>query len=978
MYCENTEINHPDGMKSLTDFQNLEVAPGTLVFTDNPSPEIKEESTELEVTLCSCAFCPFTTTTFVELNKHLEENVHDAMPSEQVINNSKAQKNYPSRDKMQVCALDKVSFNQSPQDLNLSHSALNYIHVQADKDKCYGCELCPFLTYSIEILQLHMQSKHGNFPAKVCPVVVTRQMSSQIRLEDAIFYKSMSDNNLFVNEMLSPPSFSNQNLNTLQPFHNNFPVATIDKHQCKCDSSNEVISLLSNFFKVANNAFLQNSSTQLEKNQSSSLNKSHENCSCGHGNATLKNQSLAGVKDFSESYSHHQPSSTYTQNIAKNSVSNSVNHENNVTADRQIMPNDYSLETQNVQSTHSNIIRNYPDVKSKQGFLPPVQQRAFVQVPPVGVDQGAKQSIPTEFVPVEKHPPSAIRSYNSYNERIPISGGNSRQQQAPYTHTYETADPHQNKEKTPHYSQPKRIKFDDSDLMDHFSQIGAAKDTKNKPITQKQKDTPIPASTLKFSYVCLHCGQDQGFLSKLKMHVKSSHSNSVLIPLTNISSGQLYFMCPQANCQTLTCVEAQIAEHVSKCTQIQKQVIFSAIANLKSIRVSHCEIRKNINQPNFSNQTVDNIKSTQTVIDQSNRKTPNRDFSRPLQSKQQTNKLIYTQRSANAVINSLLPPNLPPQLDQQKPHCDYIGEKSTEKQAIYEENPPSLTIASSGPSEMPRVPDNLPLERGQEKSRPLPDDPVKKSTESPVVGEQRPRTLSLSLTPISTSHLKTETKPDNTIEERPPQKGYNEKADENKQLTSEKKKTPHSIASEGNDLESEEEQPIEKTQKRQCTRRKTKKKEAKSEQQSTVQNTKKSGKKAKKQDSTDLSSNSYKCWLCSYKSDASISVKKHIVRQHSEGLCAIDITGSETTGITQLLLFCPKNCTYSTDSLEEYLNHAEMCKKKNMASDHGRRYTYINKIFIDSIYPELLNTNSSVLVDEEEPSEIVKKFITQD
>ncbi|XP_005099294.1 uncharacterized protein LOC101846355 [Aplysia californica] len=96
----------------------------------------------------------------------------------------------------------------------------------------------------------------------------------------------------------------------------------------------------------------------------------------------------------------------------------------------------------------------------------------------------------------------------------------------------------------------------------------------------------------------------------------------------------------------------------------------------------------------------------------------------------------------------------------------------------------------------------------------------------------------------------------------------------------------------------------------------------------------------------------FKCWVCRKQFVRCNFVKKHIIQKHKEGLCAVFLKTVEEVCTPELVLFCPRQCKYSTTDTEALSRHEALCENP-VLQDEGDAFLLINQQFIDETSEQL-------------------------
>ncbi|BFZ16432.1 hypothetical protein BsWGS_19471 [Bradybaena similaris] len=66
---------------------------------------------------------------------------------------------------------------------------------EMDSDPCHACVLCDFMTYIMACLETHTALKHPGEPVKHIPKLISKQVSADVRREDAVFSQNVHNKN---------------------------------------------------------------------------------------------------------------------------------------------------------------------------------------------------------------------------------------------------------------------------------------------------------------------------------------------------------------------------------------------------------------------------------------------------------------------------------------------------------------------------------------------------------------------------------------------------------------------------------------------------------------------------------------------------------------------------------------------------------------------------------------------------------------
>ncbi|BFZ16434.1 hypothetical protein BsWGS_19473 [Bradybaena similaris] len=66
---------------------------------------------------------------------------------------------------------------------------------EIDSDPCHACIFCDFMTYIMVCLEAHTALKHPGEPVKYIPKLISKQVSADVRREDAVFSQSLHNEN---------------------------------------------------------------------------------------------------------------------------------------------------------------------------------------------------------------------------------------------------------------------------------------------------------------------------------------------------------------------------------------------------------------------------------------------------------------------------------------------------------------------------------------------------------------------------------------------------------------------------------------------------------------------------------------------------------------------------------------------------------------------------------------------------------------
>ena len=71
---------------------------------------------------------------------------------------------------------------------------------------------------------------------------------------------------------------------------------------------------------------------------------------------------------------------------------------------------------------------------------------------------------------------------------------------------------------------------------------------------------------------------------------------------------------------------------------------------------------------------------------------------------------------------------------------------------------------------------------------------------------------------------------------------------------------------------------------------------------------------------THSSKGTFKCWVCRKILKSSLFAKRHIIKKHKEGLCAIKLKTVEDRSVAEMVLFCPRQCRFSSSNIGPILD----------------------------------------------------------
>ncbi|KAH9499856.1 hypothetical protein Btru_076775 [Bulinus truncatus] len=130
-----------------------------------------------------CNYCSFSTDTRKDLITHMRDHMNKCP--------------FCSFASLSLKEVSKHSKIEHDKDVDaVSQESDSSSSCEMDKDPCSACIFCEFMTYSTEHLERHTVLKHPGMLAKSVAKMITKQSSAQIRRDDALFYLTISNENI--------------------------------------------------------------------------------------------------------------------------------------------------------------------------------------------------------------------------------------------------------------------------------------------------------------------------------------------------------------------------------------------------------------------------------------------------------------------------------------------------------------------------------------------------------------------------------------------------------------------------------------------------------------------------------------------------------------------------------------------------------------------------------------------------------------
>lgn len=97
---------------------------------------------------------------------------------------------------------------------------------------------------------------------------------------------------------------------------------------------------------------------------------------------------------------------------------------------------------------------------------------------------------------------------------------------------------------------------------------------------------------------------------------------------------------------------------------------------------------------------------------------------------------------------------------------------------------------------------------------------------------------------------------------------------------------------------------------------------------------------------------SYICWMCCVRFSSGLNAKEHMVQEHSGNNLSAIVEVKSSPLHLQLLLFCPKSCSYCTLGPDALVNHISLCVEADIIQENYN-FMDIQNTFMHEKYDEV-------------------------